>query len=112
VITKRLLTSHRRPLVAQLLLALALLVAQGVAQAHLYSHFATVTEKSDFNGTAGQLCSECLASAPLLSAAGTPASPCITFVADAVTVVAALIAPSFESSHHYAFRSRAPPELL
>lgn len=110
--TKRLLRSQRRPLVAKLLLALALLVAQSVAQAHLYSHFASGTEKSDFSGTAGQLCSECLASAPLLGAAGTPASPCIAFVADAVAVVVAAVAPSFAPSHYYAFRSRAPPELL
>jgi len=112
VITKRLLTSRRRPLAAQLLLALALLVAQGVAQAHLYSHFASGTQKSDFSGTAGQLCNECLAVAPLLSAAGTPASPCIAFAADAAAIVVAVVAPSFESSPHYAFRSRAPPELL
>jgi hypothetical protein len=109
---KRLLPPQRRPLVAQLLLALALLLAQGMAQAHLYSHFATGTEKSDFNATAGQLCGQCLAAAPLLGAAGTPASPCIAFAADAVAVVLATIAPSFQSSHYYAFRSRAPPELL
>jgi hypothetical protein len=110
--TKRLLPVRRRPLVAQLLLALALLVAQGVAQAHLYSHFASGTAKSDFGGTAGQLCGECLATAPLLGTAGTPAAPCIAFAADAVAIVVAAIAPSFESSHYYAFRSRAPPELL
>jgi hypothetical protein len=109
---KRLLPSQRRPLVAQLLLALALLIAQGMAQAHLYSHFATGTERSDFSGAAGQLCGQCLATAPLLGAAGAPASPCIAFAADAVAVVVAAIAPSFESSHYYAFRSRAPPELL
>jgi hypothetical protein len=109
---KRLLTSRRPPLGAQLLLALALLVAQGMAQAHLYSHFATGTEKSDFSGAAGQLCSECLSTAPLLGAAGTPPSPCIAFAAHAVALVVAAIAPSFESSHYYAFRSRAPPELL
>jgi hypothetical protein len=110
--TKRLLPSCRRPLVAQLLLALALLLAQGLAQTHLYSHFATDTATADFKGTAGQLCVECLAAAPLLSAAGAAASPCISFAADDVAAVAAAIAPSFESSHYYAFRSRAPPELL
>jgi len=106
--TKRL----RRSLVAQLLLALALLVAQSAAQAHVYSHLAAGTERSDFNGTVGQLCGECLAGAPLLSAAGSPALPCIVFAADIAAVVVALAAPCFESSHHYAFRSRAPPELL
>jgi hypothetical protein len=110
--TKRLPRLRRRPLVAQLFLALALLVAQGVAQAHLYSHFATGTAKSDFSSTAGQLCGECLASAPLLGAAGTPAPPCIAFAADAVAIVVATVAPCFEPTPCYAFRSRAPPELL
>jgi hypothetical protein len=109
---KRLLPSRYRPLRAQLLLALALLVAQSVAQAHLYSHFAAGTLKSDFSGAAGQLCGECLATAPLLGAAGSPTSPCIAFAADAVAIVVAAVAPRFEPSHYYAFRSRAPPELL
>src|SRR5262245_56841776 len=107
--TKRLLRSHRRALIAQLLLALALLVAQTAAQAHSYSHLAT--ERSDFNGTVGQLCSECLASTPLLSAAGSPTSPCIVFAANAVAVITAAIPACFEPSPLHAFRSRAPPEL-
>ena len=110
--TKRLSPSHRRALLAQLLLALALLIAQTAAQAHVYSHLATGTERSDFNGTVGQLCGQCLAGAPLLSAAGSPATPCISFAADAVAVVVAAVAPSFQPAPYYAFRSRAPPELL
>ena len=101
-----------RALLAQLLLALALLVAQSAAQAHVYSHFNTSTGKSDFNGAAGQLCSECLSTAPLLGAAGVPDSPRISFIADTVAAIAAVDAPCVEPAHEYAFRSRAPPELL
>lgn len=101
-----------RALLAQLLLALTLLVAQSAAQAHIYSHFNTSTAKSDFNGTAGQLCGECLSSAPLLGAAGVPDSPRIVLVAAAVVAIACVDAPCVEPSHEYAFRSRAPPELL
>ncbi|HEU4625514.1 MAG TPA: hypothetical protein VFS52_12155 [Steroidobacteraceae bacterium] len=106
------LPSPRRSVLAQLVLALALLIAQTAAQAHVYSHLAAGTAQSDFNGTVGQLCGECLAGTPLLSATGTPAAPCIAFVADAVAVVVTAITPFFEPAHHYAFRSRAPPELL
>ena len=110
--TKCLRSSPRRALVAQLLLALALLVAQTAAQAHLYSHLANDAAKSDFSGSVGQLCSECLAAAPLLSAAGAPSSPCLYFAAEAVAVSAAAVVSRLEYSHHFAFRSRAPPVLL
>jgi hypothetical protein len=118
---KRLLTpslSHfralvvQRALVIQLLLALVLLVAQSAAQAHVYSHLRSDSQKSDFNGTASRLCSECLSSAPLLSAAGSPDSPRIAFVAEGAVAITVAVAPRFELSHYYAFRSRAPPELL
>ena len=101
-----------RALLAQLVLALALLVAQSAAQAHVYSHFNTSTQKSDFNGAAGQLCSECLSTASLLGAAGVPDSPRISFIADIAVAIAAVDAPCVEPAHEYAFRSRAPPELL
>lgn len=110
--TKRLLRSPRRALVAELLLALALLVAQSAAQAHLYSHLANDAASADFSGTVGQLCGECLSAAPLLSAAGAPASPCIDFAAKAIAVIAAAVVSRFGYSHLFAFRSRAPPELL
>jgi hypothetical protein len=109
---KRLLTSDRRALVLQLLLALVLLVAQSAAQAHVYSHLRSDSQRSDFNGATSQLCSECLSSAPLLSAAGAPDSPRIALVAEVAVVIAATVAPRFEPANHYAFRSRAPPELL
>lgn len=94
------------------LLALALLISQGAAQAHVYSHLANGAGKTDFSGTATQVCDECLASAPLLGAAGPPDSLLITFDAALVAPVAHAPVPRAQITRHYAFRSRAPPELL
>jgi hypothetical protein len=94
-----------------LLLALVLLIGQVAAQAHVYSHLKSTIPRSDF-GAAGQLCSECLSSAPLLSAAGSPASPFVAFIAAETTPVDAVIAARVDAARHYAFRSRAPPHLL
>lgn len=97
--------------VVYLLLALSLLFGQVAAQAHVYSHFKSTTP-ADFSGTAGQLCSECLSSAPLLSAAGSPASPFVAVVACLATPIAAPVITRVYTARHYAFRSRAPPDLL
>jgi len=94
------------------LLALLLLIGQIAAQAHVYSHLDAKAPRSDFTGAASQLCSECLSSAPLLSAAGAPASPFVARVATVATQIAAPLVAHFEIARHYAFRSRAPPELL
>lgn len=107
-----LLTLRRRTLGLHLLLALSLLIAQSLAQAHVYSHYKNVTEQSDFTGTAGQLCSQCLSSAPLLGAAGSPDSPRLICVDAVVVIVATAPAPRFSSAYHFGFRSRAPPELV
>jgi hypothetical protein len=98
-----------RTLIVHALLALSLLVAQGMAQAHVYSHLRSGAPVTDLGGAAGQLCSECLSGAPLLCAAGSPTalhaavSPAIASRDDRVILV------RVETSHHYAFRSRAPP---
>jgi hypothetical protein len=94
------------------LLALFLLIGQIAAQAHVYSHLDARAPRSDFTGAASQLCSECLSSAPLLSAAGAPASPFVALVATRVIPVAVPLYARNDIAHHYAFRSRAPPELL
>jgi hypothetical protein len=94
------------------LLALFLLIGQIAAQAHVYSHLDAKAPRSDFTGSAGQLCSECLSSAPLLSAAGAPASPFVALVATVATPIAAPVLTRVHVARHYAFRSRAPPELL
>lgn len=94
-----------------LLLALVLLLAQALAQTHVYSHLKSAG-RSDFSGTAGQICGECLSSAPLLSAAGSPATPTIALLAPGVAPLDMQPAGLVETARHYAFRSRAPPELL
>jgi hypothetical protein len=91
--------------------AIALLIAQFGAQAHAYSHLrlgATTTDQSDSHD---KPCAECLAFAPLLSAAGTPShlfaiAPQGVVAAPSVAV-ASLIARFFTR----AFRSRAPPSI-
>ena len=98
-----------RTILVHALLALSLLVAQSLAQAHVYSHLRYGAPVTDMGGTAGQLCSECLSGATLLGTAGSPEfpqvslSPAITSCEDRVLLV------HVEISRHYAFRSRAPP---
>jgi hypothetical protein len=102
----------RRPFVVQLLLALSLLMAQGAAQAHVYSHLKSGSNTSDFSATAGQLCGLCLCGAPLLSAAGGSKAPHVFVSASVAAPVAVAGAARAESPRYYAFRSRAPPSLL
>lgn len=109
---KRALPFAPRTLVFQLLLALSLLVAQTIAQAHVYSHLKGGTERSDFTGnSAGQLCGECLSSAPLLSAAGSPDSPRIVLTGTPCLAIVVVSTTRIEFSPTLGFRSRAPPEL-
>jgi hypothetical protein len=110
--TKRLPTPAGRALIPQLLLALSLLIAQSAAQAHVYSHLKSSAPASDFSGTAQQLCSECLSSAPLLSAASSPDAPRIPLYAAVPLAATPAAASRITTSRHYAFRSRAPPQLL
>jgi hypothetical protein len=103
---------HRHSSLLHVLLALALLLAQSAAQAHVYSHLAAAAGKFDFGSTTGQTCSECLSSAPLLSAAGSPDSPLVTAVSSPDIPIPHAPALHAAVSRHYAFRSRAPPVLL
>lgn len=109
---KVLLTLDRRTLLPYLLLALSLLLAQAAAQAHVYSHLGGGGPRSDFNGAAGQLCSECLSAAPLLSPAGSRHTPRIAVGADGCGTIAFHAAPCARPASLNAFRSRAPPTLL
>jgi hypothetical protein len=103
---------HRRPPLLLALLALALLLAQSAAQVHVYSHLAAPAGKFDFGSAAGQNCGECLASASLLSAAGSPDSPLVTAASSPDIPISHPPALGAGVSRHYAFRSRAPPVLL
>jgi hypothetical protein len=98
-----------RTFIVHALLALALLLAQSLAQAHIYSHLRAGAPTSDLGSGAGQLCSQCLAGAPLLSAVSSPAASQVAY-SPGVTPCHDAAAPAFvEISRHYAFRSRAPP---
>lgn len=91
------------------LLALSLLIAQSLAQAHVYSHLRSGAPSTDFGSTAGQLCSQCLAGAPLLGAASSPVAPLASFSPVVTSCDEATTSVRVEISRHYAFRSRAPP---
>ncbi len=109
--TRPLIHTRRTP-VLHLLLALSLLLAQVGAQAHGYSHLKAGQIRSDSSGSAGQLCNECLAASPLLSAAGSPSAPEIFFSAAITTPLAPVALAALQTYRYYAFRSRAPPDLL
>jgi len=91
------------------LLALSLLISQSLAQAHVYSHLRSGAPATDFGTAAGQLCSQCLSGAPLLSAASSPVAPQASFSPVVTSCDDATIPVRVEISRHYAFRSRAPP---
>lgn len=98
------------PTLHPLLLVLALLLAQAGAVTHRYSHL------QPEGGPAGSqqqpLCTECLSSAPLLSAAGGSDGAVVVRRATASVRVCGELVSLIESVHHYAFRSRAPPRLF
>lgn len=98
-----------RTFIVHALLALSLLLAQSLAQAHVYSHLRSGAPTTDLGSAAGKLCSQCLDGAPLLGAVSSPVAPQVSF-SPVVTVCDDAAAPVFvEISRHYAFRSRAPP---
>jgi hypothetical protein len=104
--------SSRRTLVLHLLLVISMLLAQSAAYAHVSAHLNGTRDTSGIAGKATQLCSECLAAAPLLGAAGAPHIPSIEHVTADVTPPPAPIYTPHEHRAHYAFRSRAPPQSL
>ncbi len=108
---------HRR-YVARLgiLLVLALVFAQTGAVLHAYSHthaspHRTQTTDSGAPGPAGQVCSDCLSFAPLLTAAGGTAQPPTVARSHAGTTYRFFVAPLAGQPPQHAFRSRAPPSL-
>jgi hypothetical protein len=89
-------------------LALALLVAQLGAEAHLYSH--ALTDPSDDFGAAFS-CRTCLASSQLQNAVGSP-PPAMPVRSTAwVTRIALAVEPETHSEPFRPFRARAPPGL-
>jgi len=94
-----------------LITAVALLIAQIGAMTHAYSHVpAMQTASTHQSGQVGHdLCSDCLAFAPLLSAVGAPAAlPAVEPQGPATCARATVDSPA-DRSLNLAFRSRAPP---
>jgi hypothetical protein len=96
-----------------LMTAMALLIAQFGAQAHVYSHLhfgsgasSGATEQLDSHG---RLCSECLSFAPLLSAAGAPNHLFAIAPQGVVAAPGDAVASLIARLPTAAFRSRAPP---
>lgn len=102
---------HRFELRLAILAAISLLIAQVGATAHAYSHDAAAGAATSHRSAANShdLCNDCLAYAPLLSAAAAPNA--LPFVgpqgpSEAIRVTADSLV---ERSLTLAFRSRAPP---
>jgi hypothetical protein len=99
--------TRKRILKAGRWFALALLVAQLGAEAHLYSH--VLADPTDDFGAA-RSCRTCLASSQLHAVGTAPPAIPVRSIAW-VTIVPEATAPETRSEPFRAFRSRAPPAL-
>lgn len=105
--------SHGDALRLALTAALALLIAQWGAIAHAYSHdVAVASPAAQGSGAANHdPCTDCLAFAPLLAAAGASGSPLSIEPPGRGCAPRPASGSRVESSLALAFRSRAPPAL-
>lgn len=103
---------HRVELRIAVLAAMALLFAQLGAMSHAYSHDAAVGAPSSHDGTGAVThdpCNECVAYAPLLCAAGTPAALPLLAPRGGTIATRATADSLVNLDLTLAFRSRAPP---
>jgi hypothetical protein len=102
---------HRLDIRIALIAAVALLIAQTGAMAHAYSHVPALQSTSQHQSgqDSHDLCSDCLAFAPLLSAAGTPAALLAVQPQGQCPTEQATVDLPIGRSLNLAFRSRAPP---
>jgi hypothetical protein len=99
--------SHRIEFRITAFAVLAFFVAQMGAIAHAYTHRpATQTSTTQ---QSHELCGECLNFAPLLSAAGTPASLAYSLQHNRSATPAVARSSLVDHHTHLVFRSRAPP---
>jgi hypothetical protein len=105
---------HRFELRIAVMAAVALLIAQLGAMSHAYSHDAAVGAPSSLQtgASSNDLCNSCLAYAPLLAGAATPAA--LPFIAPQGRGLAtrATAQSLVDLSLTLAFRSRAPPHTV
>lgn len=97
----------RKNMFARVALALALVVAQVLAQAHGYTH----ATSGDPFGVPAQACSDCLVCSPLLAGGGPPSLPVHFAPSVAGALPPAADAPVVDLLRRYAHRTRAPPAL-
>jgi hypothetical protein len=103
--------SQKSNLRAALMVAMALLIAQFGAQAHVYSHLHFSSGATEQLDSHGRLCSECLSFAPLLSAAGTPSHLFAIAPQGVVAAPSVAVASLITRTPTPSFRSRAPPSV-
>ena len=92
-----------------LMTAMALLIAQFGAQAHVYSHSHVGSGTTEQLDSHGRPCFECLSFAPLLSTAGTPTHLFAIAPQGVMAAPSDAVASLIARSPTPAFRSRAPP---
>ena len=90
-----------------LLLVLALVVAQTGALLHQYSHLGSSRDAT----TPGQTCVDCLASSPLLAAAGASPGVPVVLRTDISTRVCNPESPLLWCNSQTAFLARGPPSI-
>jgi len=104
---------NRTPrLSVRLLLVVAMLFAQLGAQDHVYSHILSALNPDAAMGATTQVCADCLAFGPLLSAAHSSAKSWDFRVCAASAPIAVSAWSLLNSLPLFAFRSRAPPALV
>jgi hypothetical protein len=92
-----------------LMAAMALLMAQFGAQAHVYTHLLRDSGATEQLDSHGKLCSQCLSFAPLLSTAGGPSHLFAIAPQGVMAAASDIVASLIAHSPTLSFRSRAPP---
>jgi hypothetical protein len=98
------LSRRNRLLIARVLMALALVIAQTSAHAHRLSH-----DPADLRGAPAQLCGECLCFAPVLGTATAPQGDYLLPRADVEPIATDASRQVPASRSFRAFNPRAPP---
>jgi hypothetical protein len=101
--------SQKLELRIALMTAMALLIAQFGAQAHVYTHLHGGSGTTEQLGSHARLCSECLSFAPLLTTAGSPGHLFAIAPQGVTAATSDAVASLIAHSPTTAFRSRAPP---
>ena len=89
--------------------AVLLLIAQCGAMSHAYTHSLAALASQQTGATDHEPCNDCLAYAPLLAGAGSPAALAAIGPPEPCGVMRSPANSRVECSMRLAFRSRAPP---